>query len=201
MRSWLLALFVPFAAHGQVVLSTLSGTTETPIASSSFNFGSIAPLMTEDVTFRARGTGSAAVTITQLALSGIGFAIVNTSTLPYTIAPGNTFDFTVRFTGGPVGSYSANLQVNTVIVALQGMVTEAATVATSASDASRRRSRSVARSRSRIPIRRRSRCRRSCSRALPFKRRNLPQRPFRLDNPSLLRSSSTRRPRLRFPAP
>jgi hypothetical protein len=124
-------LFVPLAAHAQIVLSTLSGTTETPIVS-SFNFGSIAPLTTEDVTFRARGSGSAAVTITQLALSGIGFAIVNTSTLPVTIAPGNAFDFTVRFTGGPVGSFSANLQVNTVIVGLQGMVTQAATVSVAA---------------------------------------------------------------------
>ena len=127
-RLCLLALLTPFAAHAQVVLSTLVGTTETPIALSSFNFGSIAPLATKDVTFRARGTGAAAVTITKLALSGIGFAIVNTSTLPYTIAPGNTFDFTVRFTGGPVGSFSATLQVNTVTVALQGTVATAATL-------------------------------------------------------------------------
>lgn len=127
-RLLFLAVVTPFGLHAQVVLSTLSGSVETPISSSSFNFGSMAPLATKDVTFVARGTGSAAITITQLALSGIGFAIVNTSTLPYTIAPGNAFDFTVRFTGGPVGSYSANLQVNTAIVALQGTVAPAGTL-------------------------------------------------------------------------
>lgn len=135
-RLWLLVraalLAAPVVGNAQVVLSTLVGTTETPIASSSFDFGSIAPLATKDVTFRARGTGTAAVTITKLALSGIGFAIVNTSTLPYTIASGNTFDFTVRFTGGPVGSFSANLQVNTVIVGLQGTVAPAATLTVAA---------------------------------------------------------------------
>jgi hypothetical protein len=135
-RIWLLVLVAPLAtpvvASAQVVLSTLVGTIETPIAASSFNFGSIAPLTTKDVTFRARGTGTAAVTITQLALTGIGFAIVNTSTLPYTIAAGNTFDFTVRFTGGPVGSFSANLQVNTVIVGLQGTVSPAVTLTVAA---------------------------------------------------------------------
>ena len=127
-RFFFLAFATPLALHAQVVLSTLNGSVETPITSSTFNFGSIAPLTTEDVTFVARGTGNAPVTITQLALSGIGFAIVNTSTLPYTIAPGNIFDFTVRFTGGPVGSFSANLQVNTVIIALAGTVAPAGTL-------------------------------------------------------------------------
>ncbi len=123
-----IALFAPASMNAQVVLSTVSGSTETPITGGSFNFGTIAPLTTEDVTFRARGTGSAAVTITELALSGIGFEIVNTSTLPVTIAAGNSFDFFVRFTGGPVGSFSANLQVNTVVVALQGSVAQTSTL-------------------------------------------------------------------------
>jgi hypothetical protein len=131
-RLWLLVLVTPLVSHAQVVLSTLAGTTETPVASSSFNFGSIAPGATEDVTFVAANPGTIAVTITTLALSGIGFAIVNTSTLPYIIAPGNAFDFTVRFTGGPVGSFSANLQVNTVIVGLQGTVAPAGTLTVAA---------------------------------------------------------------------
>jgi len=133
-RIWLVLALVPLisiAAQAQIALSTLIGTTETPVAS-SYTFAPMAPYATEDVTFRARGTGNTAVTVNQLALSGIGFAIVDTSTIPYTIAPGNTFDFTVRFTGGPLGSYSANLQVNTLIVALQGTVVTAATVSAAA---------------------------------------------------------------------
>jgi hypothetical protein len=135
-RVWLLVLaglVAPFAANAQITLSspltlsTLSGTTLTPVTT-SYNFASIAPNTTETVTFVASNTAATPVTITTLALSGIGFAIVNTSTPPYVIAPGNSFDFTVRFTGGPVGNYSANLQVNTMLVALQGTVVQAGTL-------------------------------------------------------------------------
>ena len=132
-RAWLV-LFIPLtsiAVEAQIALSTLTGTTETPVTS-SYTFAPMAPYATEDVTFRVRGTGNAPVTVTQLALSGIGFAIVNTSTLPVTIAAGNAFDFFVRFTGGPIGSFSANLQVNTLIVSLAGSVVQAATVSAAA---------------------------------------------------------------------
>lgn len=129
-RGWLtLAMFAAVAAapaaHAQIALSVLNGSTQTPITT-SYNFGSIAPYATLSVTFAATNTAATSVTIGTLALSGIGFAIVNTSTLPYVVAPGKAFDFTVRFTGGPVGNYSANLEVNSLVVSFQGTVAQAA---------------------------------------------------------------------------
>ena len=118
---------VPVAANAQIALATLVGTVQTPVTT-FYNYPTIAPNATLDVTFVATNTSTTPTAITKLALSGIGFLIVNTSTLPIAIEPGKSITFFVRFTGGPVGTYQANLQVNTAIIALQGSVVQTATL-------------------------------------------------------------------------
>ena len=126
----LAAICIVPLAHAQIALTTLVGTTQTPVIN-FYIYPSIAPNTTLDVTFVATNTGTTNVFLTKLALSGIGFAIVNTSTMPpggFLLTPGQAFDFFVRFTGGPVGTYQANLQVNLTIVGLQGSVVQAGTL-------------------------------------------------------------------------
>ncbi len=117
----------PVAANAQITLATLVGTVQTPVTT-FYNYPAIAPNATLDVTFVATNTSTTPTAITKLALSGIGFLIVNTSTLPIVIEPGKSITFFVRFTGGPVGTYQANLQVNSAIIGLQGSVVQAATL-------------------------------------------------------------------------
>ena len=107
-------------ANAQISLAVLNGTTQTPVTS-AYNFGAYAPNATNDVTFVMNNTGSVPVSVCGFGLSAsgpgsaIGFAIVNTSTPPIPIAAGKSFNFFVRFTGGPVGSYTAFLSVNYVL--------------------------------------------------------------------------------------
>ncbi len=113
-------LIVPSLAQAQISLGILNGTTQTPVTG-AYNFGSYAPNATNDVTFAMNNTGSTPVTVCGFGLSSsgpgsaIGFAIVNTSTPPIPIAVGRSFNFFVRFTGGPVGGYTAYLSVNYVL--------------------------------------------------------------------------------------
>lgn len=115
------------AVQAQITLATLVGTVQTPVTS-YYNYPSLAANATLDVTFVATNTGTAQTSITKLALSGIGFAIVNSSTLPIPIDAGKSATFFVRFTGGPVGIYFANLQVNSTVIGLQETVVQAATL-------------------------------------------------------------------------
>jgi hypothetical protein len=123
-RFYICALFAlllaPCVAQGQISLAILNGSTQTPVTT-AYNFGSYAPNATNDVTFVMNNTGSTPVTVCGFGLSAsgpgsaIGFAIVNTSTPPIPIAVGRSFNFFVRFTGGPVGGYTAYLSVNYVL--------------------------------------------------------------------------------------
>ena len=114
------SLLVPELAKGQISLGILVGATQTPVTS-AYNFGSFAPNATKDVTFVMNNTGNVPVSVCAFGLSAsgpgpaIGFAIVNTSTPPIPIAVGKSFNFFVRFTGGPVGGYTAYLSVNYVL--------------------------------------------------------------------------------------
>jgi hypothetical protein len=62
-------------------------------------------------------------------LSGAGFAI-NKPVLPYTLAPSASVDFTVDFKPTQPNSYSASLQVNSIITLLFGRGVAAATLTT-----------------------------------------------------------------------
>jgi hypothetical protein len=98
-------------ARAQLSLVSFDGTTET-LVGATYNFGSVASGGSGDVRFRARNTGTSAVVIDTLTLSGAGFSIpaVN-GTLPYIVAPSNFLEFTVRFSAGTPASYSAGLLV------------------------------------------------------------------------------------------
>ena len=89
------ALLLPLAARAQLVLVSVDGTTESPVGS-TYDFASVAASDAKDVRFRARNTGSSAVTVTTLAVNGAGFTVDRPS-LPFVIAPGNFLGFTVHF--------------------------------------------------------------------------------------------------------
>src|SRR5579871_4250125 len=105
------AFLGPGVAWAQLTVVSYDGISEVPLAP-VFNYGPTASGDTRDVRFRARNSGSAAVAVTTLNVSGAGFAFVNPPGIPYIIAPGNFVEFPVRFTAGIPGPYSANLQVN-----------------------------------------------------------------------------------------
>jgi len=125
----LLAL-APVMAHAQLVLYSLSGTIPSPLAS-VYGYGQVAAGDLKEVRFRALNTGTASVTITLLKVintAGAGFSIVNSSSTPFVVAPGNGMDFFVRFSATPVISYSATLQVNTASAILLATVVPAPTL-------------------------------------------------------------------------
>jgi hypothetical protein len=124
LRIMILAACLPIALRADITLYTVSGTTET-VAPSVFGFGQVALGDTKDVLFRAKNTGSAAIAITKLAMSGSGFSIVNSATIPFTLSPGSALDFTMRFSGTIVTSYTANLLVNSTQVLLAASVVQA----------------------------------------------------------------------------
>src|SRR5580692_6467695 len=121
----LLAL-LPAAANAQLSLFTFDGTTETPVAA-TYNYPTISAGSTESVRFRVFNTTTSPVTISTLTVAGAGFSppAIN-GTLPYLIPPApsslNFLEFTVRFTGTIVASYSANLQVNGISALLLAAV-------------------------------------------------------------------------------
>jgi hypothetical protein len=133
MRGFVLALLAPVAVQARIALFTVSGSTETPVAS-LYQFGSVASGGTQTARFRARNSGTASVTVTNLAVSGSGFSITQTSSPPFVIAPGSFQDIYVQFSGTILASYSANFQIvygtSGVSVLLLATVVAAPTLAT-----------------------------------------------------------------------
>jgi hypothetical protein len=130
---FLLAL-APVMLKAQLVLYSLSGITPSPLGS-VYGYGQVAAGDAKDVRFRALNTGAASVTITLLKVvntAGTGFSIVNSSSTPFVVAPGNGMDFFVRFSATPVTSYSATLQVNTLSAILLATVVPAPTLSVAA---------------------------------------------------------------------
>ncbi len=110
-----LAVLIPLALPAQVVLVSLDGITERPVdPDKGYNYGEVAAGDSKDVRFHARNLGSAPVIITNHTvtnITGAGFSIVNTSSTPFTVAPGDVMAIFVRFVATPLGNYSAILQV------------------------------------------------------------------------------------------
>ena len=75
-----------------------------------------------DTVFRVRNTSQTALVIRTLTLAGAAFSIFGQPSLPHTLAPGLNMDFTVRFSPRDYGSYSANLSVNGIGAAVDGLV-------------------------------------------------------------------------------
>jgi hypothetical protein len=110
----LLAL-APVMLQAQVVLYSLNGITPAPLGA-VYGYGQVAAGDSMIVRFRALNTGSASVTITCLTVKntmGAGFAIVNSSSTPFVVAPGQPMDFFVGFSATAITSYSATVQVGT----------------------------------------------------------------------------------------
>jgi len=111
----LLAL-APALLEAQIVLYSLDGITPSPLGA-VYGYGQVAAGDTKIVRFRALNSGTASITITLLKVvnnTGAGFSIVNTSSTPFVVAPGNAMDFFAGFSATAVTSYSATLQVGTL---------------------------------------------------------------------------------------
>ena len=110
MRATVLLLLAPLAAEAQLALFAVNGTTETAVGS-SYQVGNVATGDSVDTRFRARNSGTAAISVTNLAIAGSGFTIIQTPSVPFVVAPGSFQDVYVHFTGITLASYSANFQI------------------------------------------------------------------------------------------
>jgi hypothetical protein len=115
----LTATTVPGAASAQLTLVTWNGTAETPVGA-TYNVGNVTEGTSSSVVFRIVNSGTASVTVTTLALSGIGFTLSGAPSGQPIIAPANFLEFTVYFSSATQtpAMYSASLQVNTINVIL-----------------------------------------------------------------------------------
>jgi hypothetical protein len=98
------------AAQAQIMLFAVNGTAESPVGA-TYQVGNVAVGDSKDTRLRARNSGTASVTVSNISLSGAGFTIIQTPSPPFVIAPGSFQDVYVRFTGTTLASYSANLQI------------------------------------------------------------------------------------------
>jgi hypothetical protein len=121
IRAALLLLLAPLAANAQLQLILVNGAQQTPLTSgSTYSLGQIAAGASEDFVVRALNNGTAPISIAanNPALSGSGnFSI--TSPPPNSqpnIAPGSFLDFYIHFAGGSPASYTANFQLNGIVV-------------------------------------------------------------------------------------
>jgi hypothetical protein len=126
IRAAILLLLAPLAAHAQLQLFVGPAN----VTNATYSLGPVAAGSTGDVVIEASNTGNAPITIAQLVLGGSGFNLIDTSATPYTVAPGSSMRIEVRFSaaGGPLGSYSAALEVGTVGVILIATSVAAATL-------------------------------------------------------------------------
>jgi hypothetical protein len=106
----------PALLQAQIVLYSLDGITPSPLGA-VYGYGQVAAGDSKIVRFRALNTGTASITITLLKVinnTGAGFSIVNSSSTPFVIAPGNSMDFFAGFSATDITSYSATLEVGTL---------------------------------------------------------------------------------------
>jgi P pilus assembly chaperone PapD len=100
-------------------LFQFDGTTEKPVGQ-LYDAGTAAPGDSIETRFRVRNPGVASVTLTSLSIMGASFRFSAQPSLPYIIAPASFVDFKVMFSPTGLGTYSANLLVNTISVTLRG---------------------------------------------------------------------------------
>ena len=122
IRAAFLLLLAPVAASAQLALFAVTGATETPLGT-TYQVGTVAAGDSKDIRLRARNSGAASISVTRLGISGSGFSITQTPSVPFVIASGAFQDIFVHFAGGAPASYSANFQVNSVSVLLMAVVT------------------------------------------------------------------------------
>ena len=83
---------------------------ELSISPSSFGFGSVVDGQTKSETFTVTNTGTAALTIAQLSVSGSGYTVSGLAT-PATIAAGSTTTFSVLFAPTTAGSLTGTVSL------------------------------------------------------------------------------------------
>ena len=127
MARLLVLMLLAAPAWSQVAITVVNGTTEATL-SSTVDFGKVAVSDAKDQRFRARNTGKAAATVSTINVNGAGFALTERPTLPYVLAPGSTFDFTVRFSPTIAATYSATLAVGSVNALLIGSATRTTSI-------------------------------------------------------------------------
>jgi len=100
-------------ANGSPMTITLNGTGTQGglgVTPSSFNFGSIVEGQTKSQTFTVKNTGTAYVTIAQIAANGSGFSVSGLAT-PATLAVGQSATFSVLFAPTAAGNLSGSVVI------------------------------------------------------------------------------------------
>ena len=101
-------LAIPLVA--QLEVFTLLGTTPVPLGP-SINLGAAAAGDSTEFRFRAVNNGNAPVFLQTITVGGAGFSLAS-AFVPLTLTPGQSHNFSVRFSPAVEGSYSASLTVN-----------------------------------------------------------------------------------------
>jgi len=108
-------MLLPFAAHAQLALYAVTGTTATSVGS-SYSFGQVSINSSSSVQFQIFNTGNAPVSITAVTLGGAGFTFeYPIGQMPFVI-PGNstvtqTLNFWVSLTPTSTASFNASLTI------------------------------------------------------------------------------------------
>lgn len=126
-RAVLISAALPLLATAQLQLFTFDGTNEKAVSAIT-DIGDVPSGDTREIRFRARNSGSSAILLQSVSISGQGFTISSAPSLPFTIAPTNFTEIRVRFSPTGVGSYSATLSANSLQTLLRATVSPSATV-------------------------------------------------------------------------
>ncbi|HUI55036.1 MAG TPA: choice-of-anchor D domain-containing protein [Bryobacteraceae bacterium] len=120
-RFALLALAALPPAFGQFQLYLINGAAEQPVPA-IYDFGQVDPGLSAAARFRIRNASTAAATLDYLAVRGSGFTLTSAPSLPASLAPQQSVDFTVVFQSAGSGASSATLDSVGIAVLLTATV-------------------------------------------------------------------------------
>jgi hypothetical protein len=115
-------------AFAQFQLSSVQGSTEHAVGS-VYDWGTIFTGERASTLFRVLNISSAPAELNVLSVAGTGFSLGNAPTLPITLKPQTSVDFTVNFLASERGSYSAALRLVGISVLLLITVQQGITIA------------------------------------------------------------------------
>lgn len=119
-RTFVMLLLLPCMARGELVLSVVNGSSETPLGDSL----AMGPVLEGDrvtVLLSLRNTGAASVTVTRFNVDHPAFQL-NAPSVPFAAVPGVPSAVTLSFGAAAAGNYTANLRLNDRSIALSGTV-------------------------------------------------------------------------------
>lgn len=115
-----LSLLLASTAAAELSLLSIPGPgLEEPVGQ-TFDIGSVPAGELREARFRVRNSGTLAIPIERMRMTGSGFSLDGHPTLPHIVAPGGNMDFRVRFRPEGFGSYSGSLRINEISVAFFG---------------------------------------------------------------------------------